>query len=80
MPQGDLLSPIISILYLSLILKVLFPSTGDDVACLSFIDNFVLVVNNPHVCNNVAQLEAAFTQLNMVFSLVSLHFEPNKML
>ena len=48
-PQGDPLSPIISILYLSLILKTLFPSLGDGVSCLSFIDDFVVVINNPHV-------------------------------
>ena len=73
-PQGDPLSPIISVLYLSLIIKALFPSPCKGVSCLSFIDDFVLVVNNPLLCDNVSQLEAAFTQLNQVMALVGLHF------
>ena len=68
-PQGNPLSPIISILYLSLVLKSLFPSLSNSISCLSFIDDFVLVVNNIHICDNIVQLEAAFTQLDDVLSL-----------
>ena len=77
-PQGDPLSPIILVLYLSLILKVLFPFPASDVACLSFINDFVLVVNNTHLHDNVAQLEMAFTWLDEILALLGLCFEPNK--
>ena len=36
------------------------------------------MVNNLHVCNNVGQLEMAFTWLDEILALVGLHFEPSK--
>ena len=77
-PQGDPLSPIILVLYLSLILKALFPFSGNGVMCLSFIDNFLLFVSNAHLHDNVAQLKAASTHLDEVLALASLRFEPSK--
>ena len=70
--------PILSVLFLSLVLKALFPFPGDNVTCLSFIDDFVLVINNVLLWENIAQLEAAFSCLDKVLALVGLCFEPNK--
>ena len=47
-------------------------------ACPSFIDDFVLVINNVHLHDNVTQLEVAFTHLDEVLALIGLCFEPNK--
>ena len=63
-PQGDPLSPIISVLYLSAALKLLFPSPHLDLTCLSYIDDFVLVTNNISIQDNIFQLEQAYMQLN----------------
>lgn len=76
--QGDLLSPIISVLYLSLVLKMLFPFPSSSVSCLSFIDDFMLVINNPHLHENVSQLEAAFMRFDEIMSLIGFHFELKK--
>ena len=78
-PQGDPLSPIIAVLYLSLILKMLFPGTNGATICLSYIDDFVLLANNVLLRNNISQLEAAFSRLDDALASVGLHFKPNKM-
>ena len=78
-PQGDPLSPIIAVLYLSLIIKQLFPGTDGPTLCLSYIDDFVLLANNVLLRDNIVQLENAFSRLDDALATVGLRFEPNKM-
>ena len=77
-PQGDPLLPIILVLYLSAVLKVLFPFPTANVICLSYIDDFVLAVNNPLLQENIQQLQAAFTQLDQIFGYIGLNIEPSR--
>ena len=72
------LKAILFLPYLSLILKALFPGISGPIACLSFIDDFVLVVNNIALCDNITQLEHAFTLFKEAMAAVGLRFEPNK--
>ena len=60
-PQGDPLSPIISVLYMSAMLHQLFPfDEGSDTQCLSYIDNFVLLTASPSLEQNIDVLEDGF--------------------
>ena len=76
-PQGDPLSPIISVLYLSLILKMLFPFLWLMSLVSVLLMTLWLQLTVP-IYKNILKLEHTFTQLDKIFALVGLQFEPNK--
>ena len=78
-PQGDPLSPILSVLYMSSIINKLFPYTRDNSPmCLSYIDDYVLMVDSPSLAANIESLEAAYSNISDAFCKVSLRIEPSK--
>ena len=67
-PQGDPLSPIISVLYISTILKQIFPYTSNSSAtCLCYINDYVLVTDSPSLRTNIAKLQDTYTSLEDAF-------------
>ena len=64
-PQGDPLSPVISVIYMSAMLNHLFPfQEQNDTQCLSYIDDFVLLTASPALDTNIDRLENAFIKLS----------------
>ena len=78
-PQGDLLSPVISILYMSAMLHQLFPfTTGQKTQCMLYIDNFVLLTASPSLEENIDVLEDDFIRLSHAFSSLGITVETSK--
>ena len=78
-PQGDPLSPIISVLYMSAMLHQLFPYDEDSVTkCLSYIDDFVLLTASPSLECNVDILKDEFIRLSRVFNALGVTIEASK--
>ena len=62
-PQGDPLSPVISVLYVSAMLRLLFPYNEQNHSqCLSYIDDFVLLTASHSLDVNVDRLEDDFQE------------------
>ena len=79
-PQGNPLSPIISVLYNSTLTKLLFPFHSSlSLNCSSYIDNFILVVTSPSLESNVDKLEEAYRSIAKVFHKLGLTVELSKM-
>ena len=79
-PQGDPLSPVISILYLSAMLQQLFPLNDNaHTQCLSYIDDFVLLTASPSLNVNIDRLEDAYIQLSRAFNSLGITIEASKM-
>ena len=69
-PQGDPLSPVISILYMSAMLRKLFPFDENRRSqCLSYIDDFVLITASPSLDDNIDMLEDDFIRLSRALIL-----------
>ena len=78
-PQGDPLSPIISVLYMSAMLNQLFPYADDCATqCMSYIDDFVLMTASPSLETNVDMLENDFIQLSQAFNSLGVTIETSK--
>ena len=78
-PQGDPLSPIISIIYMSAMLQQLFPFEGHrDTQCLSYINDFMLLTASPSLETNVDQLEDSFILLSHAFNMLGIMVETSK--
>ena len=78
-PQGDPLSPIISVIYMSAMLHKLFPFRHDQPThCLSYIDDFVLLTASPRLEDNVDRLENDFIRLSRAFNALGVTIEASK--
>ncbi|KAF8688212.1 hypothetical protein AX14_003501 [Amanita brunnescens Koide BX004] len=79
-PQGDCLSPIISALYLSVAIKVVFPHIFPPrpVRSLFFVDDGVLYTAWPSLTRNVQLLSTTLTQLLTCLDSIGLQIEPSK--
>ena len=78
-PQGDPLSPVISVLYMSAMLWQLFPfHEQQDTQCLSYIDDFVLLTSSPRLETNVDWLENDFIRLSRAFNALGITIETSK--
>ena len=78
-PQGDLLSPIISALCNSALTRLLFPFDSSlHFNCSSYIDDFILVVTSPSLDTNVDKLEDGYRAITKAFCKLGLSVEPSK--
>ncbi|KAF8666187.1 hypothetical protein AX14_006530 [Amanita brunnescens Koide BX004] len=79
-PQGDCLSPILSALYLSVVIKHVFPPSPShhSVKCLFFVDDGALYTASPSLATNVRVLSSALLQLLTALHHVGLAVEPSK--
>ena len=78
-PQGDPLSPVISVLYMSAMLNKLFPFTNDrSTQCTSYIDYFVLITTSPSLETNIDVLEDNFLRLSRAFNSLGITIEASK--
>ena len=79
-PQGDPLSPVLSVLYLSLAIKHLFPWGYDRFAnSLFFVDDGTLVCSSFSLDDNVAFLTDLYQNFLALLSVVSLTIEQTKL-
>ena len=68
-PQGDPLSPVLSALYLSLIIKHVLPWGKDERAnALFFVDDSTLICSSASLDDNVALLALLYTKLQLTIS------------
>ena len=78
-PQGDPLSPIISVLYVLAMLNMLFPFDLNNASqCLSYINDFVLITASPSLETNIDQLENDSIQLSRAFNALGITIEASK--
>ena len=78
-PQGDPLSPVISVIYMSAMLKQLFPHSENAVSqCMSYIDDFVLLTSSPRLEDNIDQLENDYIKLSKAFNALGITIEASK--
>ena len=79
-PQGDPLSPIISVIYMSAMIRKLFPfDINASTHCLSFIDDFVLMTTSNSLETNIDVLENDFIRLSHAFNALGITIEASKM-
>ena len=79
-PQGDPLSPIISVIYMSAMLRQLFPFEAQrETQCLSYIDDFMLITASLRLETNVDCLEDSFISLSHAFNALGITVETSKM-
>ena len=79
-PQGDCLSPIVSALYLSVVIKAVFPHVflPRPVRCLFFVDDGVLYTASSSLAKNVRILSSTLLQLLTTPDCLGLQIEPSK--
>ena len=79
-PQGDLLSPVLSALYLSLVIKRLFPWSYEQwVKSLFFVDDGTLVCSSPSLEDNVATLSIFYKHFLCLLANIGLMVEQSKL-
>ena len=79
-PQGDLLSPVLSALYLSLVIKHLFPWNYKRwVNSLFFVDDSTLVCSSPSLEDNVATLSIFYKHFLCLLTNIGLTVEQSKL-
>ncbi|KAF8663360.1 hypothetical protein AX14_006991 [Amanita brunnescens Koide BX004] len=79
-PQGDCLSPILSALYLSVIIRRVFPETmpPSTTRCLFFVDDGLIITASPSLQTNVAVLRLYLLLLLQALSDFGLQVETSK--
>ena len=78
-PQGDPLSPVISVLYMAAMLCQLFPFYDNQkTQCMSYIDDFVLLMASPTLENNIDVLEDDFIHLSRAFNAMGITIKTSK--
>ena len=79
-PQGDCLSPILSALYLSVIIRRVFPETMPPATtrCLFFVDDGMIITASPSLQTNVAVLRLYLLLLLQALADFGLQVETSK--
>jgi hypothetical protein len=80
-PQGDCLSPILSALYISLVLQYLYPHSKDSTAktqCLFFIDDGTLITASTNLTTNTETLQTSYLAILSFFTKIGLTIEASK--
>ena len=79
-PQGDPLSPVLSALYLSLVIKRLFPWSYERwINTLFFVDDGTLVCSSPSLEDNVATLSLFYKHFLYLLANIGLTVEQSKL-
>ena len=78
-PQGDCLSPIVSALYLSVVIKAVFfhPFPPGPVRCLFFVDDGILYTASESLTKNVRILSSTLVRLLTILGRIGLNIEPS---
>ena len=80
-PQGNCLSPILSALYISLILYHLYPHDKDSfspICCLFFVNDGTLLTTSSSLTQNIETLRHSYLHLLAFFTKISLTIEASK--
>ena len=80
-PQGNCLSPILSALYISLVLHHLYPHDKDSfspIRCLFFVDDGTLITASSSLTKNVETLRLSYLLLLTFFAKIGLTIETSK--
>ena len=78
-PQGDCLSPVLSALYISLILRVFFPwDVENDVNSLFFVDDGTFFTSSTSMTTNASRLSRTYLTLSSFFAKIGITIEPSK--
>jgi ribonuclease HI len=81
MPQGNCLSPILSALYISLVLRYLYPHSKDSTSktrCLFFVDDGTLITASTNLTNNTQTLQTSYLAILSFFAKIGLTIEASK--
>ena len=79
-PQGDCLSPILSALYIALLLKTFAPwGTDKPVNMLSFVDDCIIITSSPSIESNVSLLSAFYPAILAALARFGLQSEHSKL-
>jgi hypothetical protein len=80
-PQGDCLSPILSALYISLVLQYLYPHSKDSTSktqCLCFVDDGTLITESTNLTTNMQTLQTSYLAILSFFTKIVLAIEVSK--
>lgn len=80
-PQGDPISPVLSALYIAIILKNFFPwdYLEQDVNCLFYVDDGAFFTASPSMATNINRLTQTLHMLTDLFLKIGIHIEPAKL-